>query len=171
VYRTLAAIGQPIREIDNRLVGRWPGRSDSKEQYGAAIVDAACRHVFAEQVRDVIPGAEDVGHDELEGNGFTDGAYRFRDVDRSVESLGKEQRNDNGAVVTSIGELTYRSGEVRLGQVKISGQSDQLCLLGDGNHQPLDAEAALGMPAAVGESDQRTIWLAQLRQRVSRCGV
>jgi hypothetical protein len=27
------------------------------------------------------------------------------------------------------------------------------------------------MPAAVGESDQRTIWLAQLRQRVSRCGV
>jgi hypothetical protein len=78
-----------------------------------------------------------------------------------VKSLRKQQRNDNSAWVPGIGELTYRAAEVGLGKIEVGRQRGDSRLLGHRRHQPLNAKTAIGMSAAVGESDQRGSWLAQ----------
>jgi hypothetical protein len=57
--------------------------------------------------------------------------------------------------VASLGQLAYGSAEVRFGQIEVRRPCGDPRLLGNGCHEPLDAAAALGMPAAVGKPDQR----------------
>ena len=135
------------------------------------IINATSRHTVAEYLGDVIAGTQNVGHDEPERKGFGDAPYRFGHVHGGVKSLGEQQWNDDGTVVTTLGELPHDGVEVGLGQVEVGRQCSNSCLLRDSGHQSFDADAALGMPAAVGQSDQRGGWRAQLRQRVSRCAV
>jgi hypothetical protein len=119
------------------------------------ISDAGCNHALAEQVRHIIAGAQDVGDDQLERPGGGDIAYGLRHIYGGVIGLGEEQRNDNRLCVASLGQLAYGSAEVRFGQIEVRRPCGDPRLLGNGCHEPLDAAAALGMPAAVGKPDQR----------------
>ena len=85
--------------------------------------------------------------------------------------LREEQGHHNGRVMAGVGQLVGGCVQVRLCQVKVRRHRRDLCLLGDGSHEPLDTETALRVSAAVGEPDDRGAVVPQLGQRVSRCEV
>ena len=119
------------------------------------IGDAGGHHVLPEQICDVITGAQDVGDDQLEVQGSCDIAYRLRHIDSGVIRLGEQQRNDNCRCLAGLGQLFDCRIQIRLCQVQICRNSSDLCLLGNGRHEPLDGIAALGMPTAFRRSSAR----------------
>ena len=98
------------------------------------IIDVSRDDALSKYVCDIIAGAQNVGHDQLEWKSSGDFAYRLRDIDSGVVRLGEEQRNDNGGGVANVGEPPCGGTQVRLSQVKIRGNSRDLGLLGDSSH-------------------------------------
>jgi hypothetical protein len=149
----LAALGKARRKINHSLVGSGIRRPDSKKQDGAVISDAGCNHALSEQVCDIIAGTQDVGNDQLHGQGGRNITDSLGDVNGRVIGLGEEQRNDNCTRVTGLSQLAYSCTQVWLRQIQVCGYRGDLRLLGNGRHEALDVVAALGMPAAVGKPD------------------
>jgi hypothetical protein len=170
-YRMTTAPRKPIRKINNGLVGPRFRRPDGEEQHRTVVVDVGFVHAFDEQSGDVVTGAQDVGDDQLQGHRLGGITYRLGNIDGGVIRLSEEQGHHDCRLMAGVGKLPGSRAEIRLCQVKVGGHRGNLCLLGDGGHQSLDTETALGMPAAVGEADQREIGMAQRAQRVSRCAV
>ena len=125
---------------------------------------------MTERVSDVVAGTQDVGNHELDPKGLNDIAYRLGDVDSRVKSLCEKQGNDHSRPVTGVSELQSGCAEIRLRQVEICRHRGDLCLLGNGGHQPLDAQTALGA-CCRGQARSARVGMAQSGQRVSRCGV
>ena len=87
--RPATALGQPRRKISNGLVGRRSRRSDRKEQTEARSSMPDDAMLSRSSLRDVISGTQNVGHDELDSQGFGDAAYRLGNIDGGVKRLVK----------------------------------------------------------------------------------
>jgi hypothetical protein len=159
-YRLTPAPREPRRKIKNGLVGLRLRRPDSEEQHRTVVIDVGFRHALDEQSGDVIAGAQDVGNDHLQRQRLGDITDRLGNVDGGVISLSEEQGHDDGRCIAGVGKLAGSCAQIGLRQVKVRRYRGNLGLLGDGSHQSLDTETALGMPAAVGEPDERRVSVA-----------
>jgi hypothetical protein len=135
------------------------------------VVDACVIQALVEQLSDVLAGTQDVSNDQLEGQGLGNILHPLGNIDGGVIRLCEEQRHYDGRGMPSVGQLASGCVQIGLCKVEVRRHRRDLCLLGDGSHEPLDTETALGVSAAVREPDDREVVMTQLGQRVSRCAV
>jgi hypothetical protein len=135
------------------------------------VVNACVIHALAEQLSDLLAGTQDVGNDQVEGQGLGNILHALGNINGGVIRLAEEQGHYDGGCIAGFGKLAGSCAEVWLRQVEVRRHRGNLGLLSDGSHEPLDTETSLGVPAAVRQPDDREVEATQLVQRVSRCAV